>query len=349
MSHKNIKSIIAISSCKGGVGKSTIAAHMALELASRGLKVGLLDADVYGPSVPTLFSLQDYRVKIDEFKQFIPATVHKLKVMSFGFLIRDAPAVIRGPIVTRYIQQLLLNTAWEELDYLFIDMPPGTGDVQLTITQTVQLNGAVIITTPQSLSLVDVARGIIMFEKVQVPILGVIENMSYFLCDKCEQKHYLFGHQGAQILKNKFGIEILAEVPIESHMIQTIDQYKNDPFIKSAADNLLTSINKISATQTQTPKVELEDKELVLIWSDGKRTAVGYRDLRLNCQCAMCVNEVTGKRMLQDKNIREDITPKEVFPLGNYALSIVWSDGHSSGIYPYEHIKKLSSQHELKR
>ncbi|OGX25542.1 MAG: hypothetical protein A3D10_08480, partial [Omnitrophica WOR_2 bacterium RIFCSPHIGHO2_02_FULL_48_11] len=169
-----VRSIIAVSSCKGGVGKSTVAAYLAQELARRGFKVGLVDVDIHGPSIPTIFNLSKAEVYVNEKKQFLPIVKNNLKIMSFGFLLGDAPAVMRGPIVSRYVQQILHGTAWGELDYLFIDMPPGTGDVQLTITQTVRLNGAVIVTTRQTLSLVDVARGILMFEKVEVPILGVI-------------------------------------------------------------------------------------------------------------------------------------------------------------------------------
>ena len=156
-----VKNVIAISSCKGGVGKSTIACALAFELAQRGLKTGLLDADIYGPSLPSLFQLHDAQVQTNEFKMLSPVDFKGLKLMSFGFLLGDAPAVMRGPIVTRYIQQLLFQTDWGELDFLILDMPPGTGDVQLTITQSIKLTGAVIVTTHHSLSLVDTARGIL--------------------------------------------------------------------------------------------------------------------------------------------------------------------------------------------
>ncbi|MEI7999605.1 MAG: Mrp/NBP35 family ATP-binding protein, partial [Candidatus Omnitrophota bacterium] len=185
-----VKNIIAVSSCKGGVGKSTVAAGVAKALLRQGMKVGLLDADLHGPSIPTLFNLPSVDIRLNEFKMAVPAEVEGLKLMSFGFLLGDAPAVMRGPIVANYIQQLLFQTDWGELDYLIIDMPPGTGDIQLTITQSIRLTGAVIVTTRQTLSLVDVARGILMFEKVKVPILGIVENMAFFICDACEKKHY---------------------------------------------------------------------------------------------------------------------------------------------------------------
>src|SRR5665213_1019580 len=226
-----VKHVIAISSCKGGVGKSTVACALALELARRGFKTGLLDADIYGPSLPSLFQLRDAKVKSNEFKLLTPIEHNGLKLMSFGFLLGDAPAVMRGPIVTRYIQQLLLQTDWGELDYLIIDMPPGTGDIQLTITQSIKLTGAVIITTHHSLSLVDTARGILMFEKVKVPILGVIENMAYFLAPDTGKKYYIFGEQKAGALSTRFGVKTLAEVPITEQLSGDMRAYQSNGYI----------------------------------------------------------------------------------------------------------------------
>ena len=337
-----VKSTIAVSSCKGGVGKSTVAAHLAQELARRGFKVGLVDVDIHGPSIPTLFNLNNEQLYMNAQKQFIPIEKNKLKIMSFGFLLGDAPAVMRGPIVTRYVQQILLNTAWGELDYLFIDMPPGTGDVQLTITQTIQLSGAVIVTTPQTLSLIDVSRGILMFEKVSVPILGIIENMAYFICDNCDKKHFIFGEHGAEQLQKRFGVEILAQLPLLPQLIQKIETPLANDYIMQAVDKVVMALGKSSILERQVPKIEFDDKHITLMWADGNKMTVGNRDLRRSCQCALCVNEITGEEMLKDKDIRADIAPKEITPLGNYAIGISWNDGHSSGIYPYETIKKLA-------
>ena len=346
MPDTTIKHIIAISSCKGGVGKSTIAAHLACALAQQGKGVGLLDCDIHGPSIPSLFNLQNTRINVDEFKQFIPVEKHNLKIMSFGFLLGDAPAVMRGPIITRYVQQLLINTAWGKLDYLFIDMPPGTGDVQLTITQTVRLTGAVIVTTPQTLSLIDVARGILMFEKVSVPILGIIENMSYFLCDECDKKHHIFGKSEGK-LKERFGIETLAELPLLPQMILPIDQPLENTYIHSAAQKIVQSIDKQSTEKNALPKIEFNEKEIIFNWNDGIIQKINNRELRLNCRCALCVNEITGASLLDEKRIRSDIAPKEITPLGNYAVGISWNDGHSSGIYPYELIKKMEKDRRV--
>jgi Mrp family chromosome partitioning ATPase/DUF971 family protein len=339
---QHVQSIIAISSCKGGVGKSTMAAHLAVELASRGFKVGLVDTDIYGPSIPALFSIHQVTLIANARRQFIPIEKNGLKIMSFGFLIGDAPAVMRGPIVSQYIQQILHNTDWGELDYLFIDMPPGTGDVQLTITQTAPLNGAVIVTTPQTLSLIDVTRGILMFEKVNVPILGLIENMSYFRCDHCQHKHYVFGEKTSRSLNERFGIELLAEFPLTQQMALPIEESKGHDLVRQAADKVVMALGKSSINQKQIPEIKMTPTSITLSWTNGDTVTVSNRELRLSCQCALCVNEITGEQQFKEENIKQDIAAKEVIPLGNYAIGITWNDGHSSGIYPYKNIKEIA-------
>lgn len=335
----HVKNIIAVSSCKGGVGKSTMAANIAWELSKRNLSVGLLDADIHGPSLPALFNMHNVEIYSDEFKQIIPIEHEGLKLMSFGFLLGDAPAVMRGPIVTRYIQQMLLQVAWGNLDYLIIDMPPGTGDIQLTITQSARLTGAVIVTTPQTLSLVDVARGIIMFEKVNVPILGIIENMSYFLCDQCDKKHYIFG---SGKLQERFGVRTLAEVPIQKGMIGNFRHYVANAYVQNAVDGILDAVvNKMSANQG-VPKINFDAKQIHLSWDNGRELTVNNRDLRLSCHCALCVDEINGKQLFDPSKIPTDVAPEAIAPLGNYALSITWNDGHSSGIYPYAMLQPAS-------
>jgi Mrp family chromosome partitioning ATPase/DUF971 family protein len=339
---KKVGSIIAVSSCKGGVGKSTVAGLFAMELAQRGFKVGLADADIHGPSIPTLFDITHPEVYVNQNKEFIPIEKHGLKIMSFGFLLGDAPAVMRGPIVTRYVQQMLYQTAWGELDYLFIDMPPGTGDVQLTITQSLKLNGAVIVTTPQTLSLVDVSRGILMFEKVSVPILGIVENMSYFICDNCSKKHYIFGGQHGGTLLDRFGLETLAEIPLLPQFTVKIDEPIRNEFIMGAVDKTMRALGKQSIEQKQTPMIKFDAQHVYFTWSHGNETMVNNRELRLSCRCALCINELTGEQILKPESIRSDIAPTKIFPLGNYAVGIEWNDGHNSGIYPYKTIHDLT-------
>ena len=344
-----VKSIIAVSSCKGGVGKSTVAAYLAQNLSGRGLKIGLLDADVYGPSIPALFDLTQANVVINERKQFVPIERNGLKIMSFGFLLGDAPAVLRGPIVTQYIQQILNRTAWGELDYLLIDMPPGTGDVQLTITQTARLSGAVIITTPQTLSLIDVARGILMFEKVSVPILGVIENMSYFICPDCSAKHAIFGSHASKSLKERFGVEILAAWPLAEKFIHSVSpELSRDPLVAETVDQVLEALDKVHARKQGIPKAEFDQDYVTLTWPDGTQARAANRALRLSCGCALCIGERTGERLLKEENIRAGIAPKEITPLGNYAIGIAWNDGHGSGIYPYKNIMEEAKKQEVR-
>jgi len=337
-----VGSIIAVSSCKGGVGKSTLAAHFACELSRRGFKVGLVDADLFGPSIPSLFNLHNAAVRTNEKQELIPIEKNNLKIMSFGFLLGDAPAVMRGPIVTRYIQQILLNTAWGKLDYLFIDMPPGTGDIQLTITQSVRLTGAIIITTPQTLSLLDVARGILMFERVSVPIIGLVDNMSYFICDQCEKKHYIFGENTSETLKNRFGLETLAEIPLEAKFINNLDKLEPNPLIITAVDNIAAALEKLAIQKTHVPEIKFDQKHVYFKWPDKTQTTVSNRDLRLSCRCALCVNELTGNQVFKEKDLKDDIAPKKIIPLGNYAIGIEWNDGHAAGIYPYNNIKEIA-------
>ncbi|MBL8014330.1 MAG: P-loop NTPase, partial [Candidatus Omnitrophica bacterium] len=333
---KNVGAIIAVSSCKGGVGKSTMAGALAQELAHRGYRVGLLDADIHGPSIPTLFHLNDVEVHVNQQNQILPIEKDNLKLMSFGFLLGDAPAVMRGPIVTRYIQQLLFHVSWGELDYLFIDMPPGTGDIQLTITQSIKLTGAVIVTTRQSLSLVDVSRGILMFERVNVPILGLIENMAYFTCDSCDKKHYIFGESHANSLSERFGIPTLAEVPLLPQLTHKFETYIGNSFVQHAVDHVVRAVGKSLREDRSAPGIAFDAKTVTLKWNDGRVWKVDNKKLRASCQCALCINEMTGEKLIDESKIRLDIAATQVTPLGNYAIGVTWNDGHSSGIYPYK-------------
>lgn len=338
---KNVGSIIAISSCKGGVGKSTMAGSIAQELAQRGYRVGLLDADIHGPSLPALFNCHEVDVLVNKQNQIFPIEKGNLRLMSFGFLLGDAPAVMRGPIVTRYIQQLLFNVVWGELDYLLIDMPPGTGDVQLTITQSIQLAGAVIVTTRQNLSLVDVSRGILMFERVNVPILGIIENMAYFMCDGCDKKHFVFGESRANSLEERFGIATLAEIPLLPRLTQNFENYLGNAFIQEATDQVVRAIGKSSIEGRSAPGIAFDAKTIMLKWNNGRVWKVDNKVLRASCQCALCINEMTGEKLIDESKIRADIAATQITPLGNYAIGVTWNDGHSSGIYPYKTIEKL--------
>ena len=207
----NIKTCFGISSCKGGVGKSTVACNIAITLANQGYKVGLLDADIYGPSVPTLLGIGDKEPKVEDGK-FLPFEVFGIKAMSIGFLVNEEQAIVwRGPMLAKGLDGLINKTIWGDLDYLIVDFPPGTGDVQISMSQKLKLDGTLIITTPQLLSLKDVIRGINMFIKVNVPILGVVENMSYL--EEQNEKKYIFGKSKTKSLLLKENINFIEELP----------------------------------------------------------------------------------------------------------------------------------------
>jgi len=218
-----VKHIVAVASGKGGVGKSTTACNLALALAAKGLKVGVLDADIYGPSLPKLFGIRG-RPKVKTGRTLIPMEGWGCKVMSIGFLVEEDTAMIwRGPMVISALNQMLREVDWGELDVLVVDMPPGTGDAQLTMSQSVPLAGAVIVSTPQDLALIDARRGVAMFQKVSVPILGIVENMSTFVCPHCGERSDIFGHGGAQAEAERIGVPYLGGVPLHMAIRENAD------------------------------------------------------------------------------------------------------------------------------
>jgi ATP-binding protein involved in chromosome partitioning len=209
-----VKNAIAISSGKGGVGKSTVSATLAVALAETGAKVGLMDADFYGPNIPMMMGAEKPPSQSDN--KLLPAESHGVKLMSMGYLVpEDQPIVWRGPMIHGAIQQFLRDVEWGELDYLLVDLPPGTGDAQLSISQLVPLTGAVIVTTPQNVALHDSKKGLSMFQKVNVPVLGIIENMSYFICSHCHERTEIFSHGGGKLAAEKLGVPFLGEIPID--------------------------------------------------------------------------------------------------------------------------------------
>jgi ATP-binding protein involved in chromosome partitioning len=219
----NVKNIIAIASGKGGVGKSTTAVNLAIALEKEGARSGILDADIYGPSQPMMLGVQE-RPNIRDKKMMQPIMAHGIQSMSIGYLIdENAPMVWRGPMVSMALQQLLNDTQWDHLDYLIIDLPPGTGDIQLTLAQKIPVDGAIIVTTPQDLALLDAKRAAEMFQKVHVPILGVIENMSYHVCSKCGNEESIFGEGGGKRLSEKYAVELLGALPLDIRIRQETD------------------------------------------------------------------------------------------------------------------------------
>jgi ATP-binding protein involved in chromosome partitioning len=211
---RDVRHIVAIASGKGGVGKSTATANLAVALANTGAKVGVLDADIYGPSMSLMFGVIK-APEINEHKKLVPVTSRGIKIVSMAMFDEGGKGVIwRGPMVSQMIQNFVHNVVWGELDYLLIDMPPGTGDVQLTLTQNAPLSGAVILTTPQDVSVLDAKKGLLMFQSVNVPVLGIVENMSYFVCDNCEKRHYIFRQGGGRRVAASLGLPFLGEFPL---------------------------------------------------------------------------------------------------------------------------------------
>ncbi len=236
-----VKNIIAVASGKGGVGKSTTAVNLALALAQEGASVGLLDADIYGPSIPQMLGLAGQQPQSEDGKTMLPLRAHGVQTMSIGFMIDvDSPMVWRGPMVTQALEQLLNQTRWQDLDYLIVDMPPGTGDTQLTLAQKVPVTGAVIVTTPQDIALIDARKGLKMFDKVGIPILGLVENMSIHICSQCGHEEHIFGHGGAERMCRDYGAELLGALPLELAIREMTDAGK--PTVVGAPDSRAAEI-----------------------------------------------------------------------------------------------------------
>jgi ATP-binding protein involved in chromosome partitioning len=244
-----VAAVIAVASGKGGVGKSTTALNLALGLRDLGLRVGLLDADIYGPSVPRLTGIRE-KPQLNDDRKMIPIERFGLSIMSIGFLVEEDTAMIwRGPMVMSAITQMLRDVAWGTLDILVVDMPPGTGDAQLTLAQNVPLKGAVIISTPQDLSLIDARRGLAMFKKVNVPVLGIVENMSYFQCPECGTRSDIFGHGGARHEAERLGVPFLGEIPLHMSIRTTSDS--GNPVVASEPDGPHAAIYRAIGTKVR--------------------------------------------------------------------------------------------------
>jgi len=238
----NVKNIIAVASGKGGVGKSTTSVNLALALAAEGASVGLLDADIYGPSQPQMLGISGRPESLDG-KSMEPMEAHGIQAMSIGFLIdTDTPMVWRGPMVTGALEQLLRDTKWRDLDYLVIDLPPGTGDIQLTLSQKIPVTGAIIVTTPQDIALLDARKGLKMFEKVSIPILGIVENMSTHICSNCGHEEHIFGAGGGELMAKDYNVDLLGALPLDIDIRMQADSGK--PTVIANPDSKVANIYK---------------------------------------------------------------------------------------------------------
>ena len=252
-----IKNIIAVASGKGGVGKSTTATNLALALSVEGAKVGVLDADIYGPSQPRMLGISG-KPESKDGKSLEPMVSYHIQTMSIGFLVdEETPMIWRGPMVTQALQQLLGDTNWTDLDYLVVDLPPGTGDVQLTLAQQVPVSGAVIVTTPQDIALLDARKGLKMFEKVEVPVLGIIENMSIHICSQCGHEEHIFGEGGGQRMSEDYDVDFLGALPLDRKIREEVDSGK--PSVVADPDGRIAQIYKDIARRTAA-KLSLKSK-----------------------------------------------------------------------------------------
>ncbi len=254
----NIKNIIAVASGKGGVGKSTTAVNLALALAAEGATVGILDADIYGPSIPTMLGLSGLPESLDK-KTMMPKVAYGIQTMSIGYLVQAEQAMIwRGPMATNALQQLLRDTNWDKLDYLVVDLPPGTGDIQLTLAQQIPVSGAIIVTTPQDIALIDAQRGLGMFAKVNVPVLGLVENMSLHVCSQCGHEEAIFGTGGGEMMAETNRIDFLGALPLDIHIRQQADA--GEPSVVADPESRITEIYQAIARK-MAAKLALKAKD----------------------------------------------------------------------------------------
>jgi ATP-binding protein involved in chromosome partitioning len=380
-----IRHIVAVGSGKGGVGKSTVSVNLALVLQRLGGRVGLVDADILGPSLPGMLGIPTGRPPAAAADgKTIPVERYGIKAMSMGmFTGEDTPVVLRGPMVGKYLRLLIGGVQWGHLDYLILDLPPGTGDTQLTLAQSLTLSGAVIVTTPQDVSLKIARRGLRMFEKVHVPILGIIENMSSFTCPHCGQSTDIFRRGGGERMSRELGVPFLGAIPLDADVVTGGDEGR--PIVidkpQSVAALAYAAIAAALATQlhaapttvqkafvwkwdsqegapswlegdvrpsgSRTMAVGFRQRDartLSVLWADGHRDDFDVRDLRLACHCALCIEEMSGRKLLDPKTVRPDVSPRVISSIGNYAIGIDWSDGHNSGIYSFDHLRSLGER-----
>jgi len=355
---EGVGAVIAVSGCKGGVGKSTVAVNLAMALSRLGHKVGLADVDIYGPSAPIMLGIEDCpRPQGDE--RIRPIRAHGIDVMSMGFFLdEDAPVIWRGPMAMIATKQFLRGVVWEGLDYLIVDLPPGTGDIALTLAQEIPLDGVVIVTTPQDVALADVRRGIAMFHRLNTPVLGVLENMSGFVCPDCEHRDDLFGSRRGEQLSNELGIALLGEIPIEPALCESgdagvplLERDGDHPVSKAFtdfADLVVEALAGARAGAELSEPVEItgdNQGELIRIrWGDGVTTEYSARGLRGWCPCAECQGHSGERRFVGGENVRLE----RVEGVGRYALRFIWTDGHDTGMYPYDYLRELASYAECK-
>jgi ATP-binding protein involved in chromosome partitioning len=348
-----IRHMIAVASGKGGVGKSTTAVNLALAFQTNGLKAGILDADVYGPSQPRLLGLTG-RPEVGPGNKLRPLVGFGLKAMSMGFMVDEGtPVIWRGPMVVQALTQMLREVDWGELDVLVIDMPPGTGDVQLTMAQQVPLSGAIIVSTPQDLALIDARKGLNMFRRTDVPVIGIIENMSYFVCSKCGERHDIFGHGGAEAEARSLGVPFLGGVPLHIEIRERSDSGR--PIVATAPDSphaqayrelAAKAWSELAAAEGRRPEPPSLD-----VVEEGAALDVGFKEAkhRLSAEMLRVMSpsaEVQGHSPEQRVTVggKRNVRIRSLQPVGNYAVRIAFDDGHDTGLFTWDYLRRLGDE-----
>jgi ATP-binding protein involved in chromosome partitioning len=356
-----VKSLVAVASGKGGVGKSTTAINLALGLKTLGLKVGILDADIYGPSQPRLLGLKG-QPQVLKGKTLKPMDGYGLKAMSMGFMVdEETPVIWRGPMVVGALNQMLRDVAWGEdgdLDVLVIDMPPGTGDVQLTMAQQVPLSGAVIVSTPQDLALIDARKGLAMFRKVGVPVLGIVENMSTFICPKCGERSDIFGHGGAEAEAERLGVPFLGAIPLDMEIRSRSDAGQpitatvpDSPHAKAfceVAARTWAELRNAQEIAAKPPLLEVSagGDRLTVTFACATKYELAAELLRVMSPSA----EVQGHSPEQRVTVagKRNVKIKDLRPVGTYAVRIAFDDGHDTGLFTWTYLQQLGREKEAR-
>jgi len=352
-----VKTLIAVASGRGGVGKSNVAVNLGLGLQAAGKKVGILDADIYGPSQPRLLGLKG-QPQVVKGKTLKPMQGYGLKAMSMGFMVdEETPVIWRGPMVVGALNQMLRDVAWGEdgeLDVLIIDMPPGTGDVQLTMAQQVPLSGAVIVSTPQDLALIDARKGLSMFRKVGVPVLGIVENMSTFVCPKCGERSDIFGHGGAESEAQRLGVPFLGAVPLDMDVrlrsdtgqpiTATLPDSQHAQIFRDIALRTWSELETARQNAVRPPRLEITGggSGLTVEFACKSRYEFTAELLRVMSPSA----EVQGHSADQRVTVggKRNVKIKELRPVGNYAIRIAFDDGHDTGLYTWTYLQQLGRE-----
>lgn len=354
-----VEHIIAVASGKGGVGKSTVTTNLAFALKAKGYKVGVLDADLYGPSQPMMLGKNEKARA--QGGHAIPIENHGVKFISLSAVNPNSgAAIMRGPIAVKILHQFLSAVLWGELDYLLIDLPPGTGDIQLTLSQQARLTGGVVVTTPQKVACEISAKAIDMFNTVNIPIVGVVENMSGFTCESCGHVTEIFKRGGGEKVAKDCNVPFLGQIPLDPVVMMSGDEghslldHKDDHPIKERfiqiGENIAIEVQRLTGEDKMVEPEKLEIYEdsgrFKVFWNNGEESLFDPYQLRLVCPCAACVDETTGERILDVDSVPLDIKIVKAQTVGRYGINIHFSDRHTTGIYKISRLRELAEASE---